>query len=152
MKGALKVGKVAQLAHVNIETIRYYERQGLIPPPPRRESGYRNYPKETVDIVNFIKRAQEVGFSLKEIANLISLRTGSDTTCGDIKRLSESKILEIEGKIQSLNRMKDELVKLVSECQENRQVHECPVLLAFGEEREGITIGNHAQTCRACPK
>ena len=133
----MTIGQVAKRAGVKIETIRYYERQRMIPPPLRSESGYRQYPEDTVARVRFIKRAQELGFSLREIAELLSLRVGPDTTCGDIKRLAEIKIAEIEGKIQSLERMRDALAKLVGTCEESRQAEECPILWAIGNEQYG---------------
>jgi MerR family mercuric resistance operon transcriptional regulator len=82
---SLTVGEVAKQANVCIETLRYYERQGLIAPPPRSVSNYRLYPEETVRRVQFIKRAQELGFSLREIAELLALRATPDTPCADIR-------------------------------------------------------------------
>lgn len=140
MKG-LTIGQVATRGGVNVETIRYYERQGLIPPPPRHESGYRQYPEDTVNRVRFIKRAQELGFSLKEVAELLSLRIGPDATCGDVKKLADVKIAEIEGKIQSLERMRDALTRLVETCDENRQAEECPILWAFGNYKMEVENG-----------
>lgn len=140
MKG-LTIGQVAKIAQVNIETIRYYERQGLLSPPPRRESGYREYPADTVDRVRFIKRAQELGFSLKEVAGLLSLRVGPDATCGDVKKLADGKIAEINGKIQSLERMRGALTRLVETCEESRQAEECPILWAFDNDRKRVDNG-----------
>lgn len=140
MKG-LTIGQVAKGVEVNIETIRYYERQGLIPLPPRRESGYRQYPEDIVNRVRFIKRAQELGFSLKEVAELLSLRVGPNTTCGDVKKVADGKITEIEGKIQSLKRMRDALMRLVETCEENRQAEECPILWEFGNDKKEVDHG-----------
>lgn len=140
MKG-LTIGQVAKGVEVNIETIRYYERQGLIPLPPRRESGYRQYPEDIVNRVRFIKRAQELGFSLKEVAELLSLRVGPNTTCGDVKKVADGKITEIERKIQSLERMRDALMRLVETCEENRQAEECPILWAFGNDKREVDHG-----------
>ncbi len=140
MKG-LTIGQVAKGVEVNIETIRYYERMGLIPLPPRRESGYRQYPEDIVNRVRFIKRAQELGFSLKEVAELLSLRVGPNTTCGDVKKVADSKITEIVGKIQSLERMRDALMRLVETCEESRQAEECPILWAFGNDKMEVDNG-----------
>lgn len=137
MKG-LTIGQVAKEVGVNIETIRYYERQGLIPLLPRRESGYRQYPEDIVNRVRFIKRAQGLGFSLKEVAELLSLRVGPNTTCGDVKKVADGKITEIEGKIHSLERMRDALVRLVETCEENRQAEDCPILWAFGNDKKEV--------------
>lgn len=136
MKG-LTIGKVAKKGEVNIETVRYYERQGLIPPPPRRESGYRQYPEDTINRLRFIKRAQELGFSLKEIAELLSLRVGPDTVCADVRKRAIAKIAEIEQKMETLQRMKEVLARLAAECEERGPVSECPILEAL-ETKEDL--------------
>lgn len=135
MKG-LTIGQVAKKAWVNIETVRYYERQKLIPLPPRRESGYRQYPEDTVNRVLFIKRAQELGFSLKEVAELLSLRVGPETTCGEIRKVAEGKIADIEGKIHALQRMKEALAKLAAGCSGRGPTSECPILEALESEED----------------
>ncbi len=129
------------MARVNIETLRYYERQGMLPSPPRSESGYRQYPEDTVNRVRFIKRAQELGFSLKEVAELLSLRVGPNATCGDVKKLADVKIAEIDGKIRTLERMKDALIQMVETCEESRQAEECPILWAFGNDKKEADNG-----------
>ncbi|HDO35560.1 MAG TPA: MerR family transcriptional regulator [Nitrospirae bacterium] len=137
----LTIGKLAKQAEVNIETIRYYERRGLIPKPPRRESGYRQYPRDTVTRIQFIKRAKELGFSLREILELLSLRVDPATTCGDVKKRAEIKIADIEEKIRTLQRMKKALMKLTVECKGRGPVSECPILEALdtkGERAEDI--------------
>lgn len=137
----LTIGQVAKMGEVNIETIRYYERQGLLPPPPRRESGYRQYPEATVNRVRFIKRTQELGFSLKEVAELLSLRVGPNTTCGDIKNMADGKIAEIDGKIRTLERMRDALTRLVETCEVSREAEECPILWAFDNDKTEVDHG-----------
>ncbi|MBI3377367.1 MAG: MerR family transcriptional regulator [Nitrospirae bacterium] len=127
----LTIGQLAKKAGVNIDTIRYYEKQGLIPKPSRRESGYRQYSQDSVKRILFIKRAKDLGFSLKEIFELLSLRLDSRTKCGDVKKRADIKIAEIEGKIQTLRRMNAALVKLVKACEENKQAGECPILEAL---------------------
>ena len=137
----LTIGKLAKQSEVNIETIRYYERRGLIPKPPRRESGYRQYPRDTVTRIQFIKRAKELGFSLREILELLSLRVDPATTCGDVKKRAEIKIADIEEKIRTLQRMKKALMKLTVECKGRGPVSECPILEALdtkGERAEDI--------------
>ncbi|MBI5212239.1 MAG: MerR family transcriptional regulator [Nitrospirae bacterium] len=130
----LTIGQIAKKVGVNIDTIRYYEKQGLIPKPSRRESGYRQYSEDSVKRILFIKRAKKLGFSLKEISELLSLRLGSSTTCGDVKKRADIKIAEIGGKIQTLQRMKAALAKLVKACEENKQAGECPILEALKEK------------------
>ncbi|MEN8262859.1 MAG: heavy metal-responsive transcriptional regulator [Nitrospirota bacterium] len=98
----LTIGKLAKRANVNIETIRYYERRGLITKPHRRDSGYREYPDETEKRILFIKRAKDLGFSLNEIDDLLSLKIDPKTTCSDIKSKAEAKISDVENKIKDL--------------------------------------------------
>lgn len=94
----LTIGQLAKRAGVNIETIRYYERRGLIPEPPRNKSGHREYSLGEVKRTEFIKRSQALGFSLKEISELLSLRMEPGTTCADVKARVETKIEDIEKK------------------------------------------------------
>lgn len=131
----LTIGQLAKEAKVNVETVRYYERRGLIPKPPRKDSGYRQYPPEAVSRIQFIKHAQELGFSLKEIAELLSLRVDPNTTCGDVKRRAESKIKEVEEKIQALQRIKRALAKLAALCRGRGPTSECPILEALDAEQ-----------------
>lgn len=132
----LTISQLAKQAHVNIETIRYYERRGLIPEPPRRESGYRQYAADTVKRITFIKRAQELGFSLKEIQDLLSLRVDPGTTGADIKRRAEAKLADIDTKLCDLKRMKTALLKLTAACRGRGPTSECPILDAL-ESRLG---------------
>ncbi|GBE12011.1 mercuric resistance operon regulatory protein [bacterium BMS3Abin13] len=127
----LTIGKLAKQAKVNIETIRYYERRGLISRPPRRESGYRQYPRDTVTRIQFIKHAKELGFSLREILELLSLRLDPAATCGDVKKRAEIKIADIGKKIWTLQRMKKALITLTMECKGSGPVRECPILEAL---------------------
>ncbi len=133
--GNLTIGQVAKKAGVNVETIRYYERRGHIPKPPRPRSGYRQYSEETVNRIQFIKRAQELGFTLKEISELLSLRVDLGTTCADVKRRAEAKIADIEEKIRTLQSIKKALTKLVSLCSGEGPTGECPIIEVL-ERRE----------------
>ena len=92
----LTIGQLAKRAKVNIQTVRYYERRGLLPEPPRRESGYRQYSLHDLARVQFIRHAKELGFSLKEIMELLSLRVDPNTTCLDVKRRTEANIFDVE--------------------------------------------------------
>lgn len=127
----LTIGQLAKNAQVNVETVRYYERRGLMPEPPRRKSGYRQYSETDIARIRFIRRAKELGFSLNEVSELLSLRVDPETTCGDIKRRADAKMAEIEGKIQALRKMKKALARLVSLCRERRSTGECPILEAL---------------------
>ncbi len=130
------IGKVAREAGVGVETIRFYERGGLIEAPPRRESGYRQYPKEIISRLRFIKRAKELGFTLKEIKELLTLRVEPDTTCDDIRRRAETKISDIEARIGTLEKMKEALLKLTLSCTGRGPVSECPIIEAM-EDKSG---------------
>ncbi len=125
----LTIGDVAKQAQVNIETLRYYERQGIVPKPPRTHSNYRLYPGDTVRRVRFVKKAQELGFSLKEIKELLSLRATRGATCLDVRRQAATKIKQIDEKILSLQAMQNALGELVRRCAARRgSLSECPIL------------------------
>jgi MerR family copper efflux transcriptional regulator len=124
----LTIGEVAELAEVHIETLRYYERRGLIEEPPRSASNYRLYPEDAVRRLRFIKRAQELGFSLKDIKELLSLRATPEAECGEIRAHAEAKIKDINEKVRALMAMKSTLSKLVTECSGEGPLTECPIL------------------------
>lgn len=132
---SLTSGQLAKETRVGVETIRYYERRGLIPKVPRRESGYRQYPQDMVLRIRFIKRAQELGFSLKEISELLSLRVDPNTTCADVRKRAEVKVADVDEKIQILQRMRRVLVKLIRRCQGRGPTSECPILEALASEK-----------------
>ncbi len=129
------IGKTARQAGVGVETIRFYERKGLIAAPPRRSSGYRQYPPETVQRLRFIKHAKDLGFSLQEIGELLELRVAPGTTCGHIKRRAETKIADIDGRIRSLQRMRRALKRLAAACDGKAPVRECPILDALDDAK-----------------
>ena len=129
--GSLTIGQLAKRAEVNIETIRYYERIGLIPNPRRTESGYREYSDETTKRILFIKRAKDLGFSLKEVDELLSLKITPGITCSDVKNKAEEKIADIDGKINILKRMKRTLIKVTKTCSGAGPATECPILEAL---------------------
>jgi MerR family transcriptional regulator, copper efflux regulator len=122
------IGEVAELAKVHIETLRYYERRGLIEEPPRSASNYRLYPEDAVRRLRFIKRAQELGFSLKDIKELLSLRAAPQAECGEIRAHAEAKIKDINEKIGALMAMKSALSNLVTECSGEGSLTDCPIL------------------------
>jgi MerR family mercuric resistance operon transcriptional regulator len=111
--------------------MRFYEREGLVPEPPRTASGYRQYPEETVSRIRFIKRAKDLGFTLKEIKELLSLRASPRSQCADVKRRAEAKIKDIEQRVQDLQRMKEALARLTAACEGRGPVTECPLLKAL---------------------
>jgi MerR family transcriptional regulator, copper efflux regulator len=124
----LTIGEVAERAKVHLETLRYYERRGLVASPPRSSANYRLYPKDAVRRVRFIKRAQELGFSLNEIKELLSLRAAPEAGCAAVRAHAEAKIRDIDEKISSLTAMKSGLAKLVAECSGEGPLTDCPIL------------------------
>ena len=133
----LSIGEVAEQARVHIETLRYYERRGLIERPPRSVSNYRLYPEDAVRRVRFIKRAQELGFSLKDIKELLFLRAAPGAECGEIRRHAEAKIKDIDGKIHALMAMKSTLSTLVVACSGQGPLTECPILEPLDTKETG---------------
>ena len=131
---SLTIGRLAQKVGINLETVRFYERRGLLPKPPRSASGYRLFSAEAVRRLKFIKRAQELGFSLSEIRELLALRISPRTTSTEIRRRTEAKIADIEGKIKSLDSMRKSLVKLAHSCSGCEPLSECPILESLDRE------------------
>ena len=129
--GTLTIGQLAQHAGVGVETVRFYEREGLISEPPRRPSGYRDYPPETVTRIVFIRRAKELGFSLKEISELLELRVRPRRNCAHVKQRADAKITDIDAKIGSLRRMRRALKSLAKACEERTPTTECPILASL---------------------
>lgn len=130
----LTTGEVARKANVGLETIRFYEREGLIESPARHPSGYRAYPPETVARVRFIRTAKDLGFSLKEIRELLSLRVDPVRSCEEMRTISESKITDIDERIRALQRIRRTLRKLVVACEKKEPTSECPILESLGRE------------------
>lgn len=135
---ALKSSALAELGGVNLQTIRFYEREGLLPIPPRLKSGYRVFPETAVHRVRFIKRAQELGFSLKEVRDLLSIQIDPAKDCLDVQRMAKAKVADIESKIGTLQSMRLVLSKLAEACPGCGPSSECPILECMN------TGGGHA--------
>jgi Hg(II)-responsive transcriptional regulator len=127
----MTIGHVARQAGVGVETSRFYEREGLIDEPAHRNSGYRQYSHEVVKRIQFIKRAKALGFSLKEIQELLALRIDPGSTCADVKKRAEAKIADVEHKIADLLQMQRALVKVTSLWHEDSSLNTCPILDAL---------------------
>ncbi len=112
----LHIGEVAARAEVNVQTLRYYERRGLLDEPERSRSGYRRYPLETVRLIKFIKRAQELGFTLTDVEDLLRLRQVRRRDRQRIRALAEEKVRDVDEKIRQLKSIRDALGKLVDSC------------------------------------
>ncbi|MBI2071041.1 MAG: heavy metal-responsive transcriptional regulator [Elusimicrobia bacterium] len=128
MSESLTIGKVAKLGGVNIQTVHYYERRGILFPDDRRDSGYRLYNEEAVQKLRFIKNAQALGFTLKEIEGLLKLRVSHRARCGDVKRKAETKLRSVREKIASLKAMEKTLLGLVRTCRIKATTDRCPIL------------------------
>jgi MerR family Zn(II)-responsive transcriptional regulator of zntA len=128
----LTIGKLATLAETSTDTLRYYEREGLIKPADRTESGYRLYDKDSARRIHFIKQAQHCGFTLTEIRDLLVLRTRDAACCGDVRNRAIEKKLQLEHKIKAMKSMSKALDHLIAECIDEAQpVGECTILAAL---------------------
>ncbi len=130
---SLTIGQVAKHAGVGVETLRFYEREGLIEKPNRRPSGYREYQPNAVKRVHFIRQAKGLGFTLKEIAELLSLQVNPESTCADVRLHAHRKIADAEEKIRSLTQMKLALERLASHCRGEGPTSGCTILEEIGE-------------------
>jgi Hg(II)-responsive transcriptional regulator len=132
----LRIGEVASGAGVNIQTLRYYERRGLLAAPDRTAAGYREFPSETVRLVRFIKRAQDLGFTLREIDELIALRDARGRKRREARALAEAKVRDIERKLAQLQAMRSALQTMVERCACRDGRPTCPILEALDEAQD----------------
>lgn len=132
----LSSGQVAEHAGIGVEALRFYERKGLVPEPPRSRNGYRRFPPETVGRIRFIRRAQEVGFSLRETAELLALRVDPEVDCADVRRRALAKLREVEEKIRDLERVRVTLSDLADACVHRQASAECPILEALEPQED----------------
>jgi MerR family mercuric resistance operon transcriptional regulator len=126
----LTIGRLAKAAEVNVETIRYYQRVGLVVEPVKPLEGFRVYPGETINRIRFIKRAQKLGFSLQDIAHLLELGEGQ---CNDVREQAETKLRQIEAQIKDLQSMRKTLKKLITECNTDNESGRCPIVQSLTE-------------------
>ena len=130
----LTIGQVAKRSGIGIETIRFYERQGLLQEPQRKDSGYRQFTEEVLARIRFIRRAKELGFSLREIGELLAIQDDPDATRANVKKHASSKLVDIEAKILDLQRMRRALKKLLAECPGHGPLRGCPILDSLNHE------------------
>ena len=130
----LTIGQLAAQGGVHLETIRYYERRGLLPHPPRTGSGYRAFSGEAVRRVRFIKRAQALGFSLREIEELLALRAQRGRSCVGMQAKAEAKIADMDAKLRHLRAMRGALIRLVAICARRGTTKACPILESLETE------------------
>lgn len=131
---SMRRGELAKKTNLGAETLRYYEKVGLLSPPPRTPSGYRKYPESAVARIHFIQSAKRLGFSLNQILELLQLREKKDNICSEVQERASHKLQEIEQKILELQSIKDELEELVHGCTGKNMVKDCTILNTLGRE------------------
>ena len=130
------IGQLAARTDVSVETIRFYERTGLLDQPPRPEAGYRRYPEDARRRLAFIRKAKALGFTLNEILELLALSTGSEASCGNVEETATVSIKRIEEQIRALSQMQRALGKLVAECRDGEPNGDCPIIRALEEAED----------------
>src|SRR5690606_2632384 len=128
---SLSIGQVAKGAGVGVETVRFYEREGLVPAPKRRPSGYRQYAADTVRRIHFVQAAKELGFTLREIRELLNLRVTVGRKCADVRKLAHEKLAAVDAKLTELQRMRAALAELAASCIDKGPTRECALLDAL---------------------
>lgn len=127
----LGIGEVARGAGIGVETVRFYEKEGLLPKPARRPSGYRQYEPDVVQRIRFVQSAKSLGFTLKEIRELLSLRVTRGKTCADVKLRALAKLADVDAKLTELQRMREALARLADSCSGAGPTSTCPLLDAL---------------------
>lgn len=140
MSKSLTIGQIARQSRVPIETIRYYERRGLLPDPPRTESGYRLYGAESASRLRFIKQAKALGFTLAETRELLALRVDAKTSCDEVRHRAEGKAADVAEKIRSLQAIQGALKELITACAQGGPKGECPFLASLEQHLPGIAL------------
>lgn len=128
----ITIGAVARQAGIGIDTIRYYEREGLLPKPQRRASGYRDYDGGAVERLRFIRRAKDLGFTLEDIRELLALSTDRERGVKSVRQRAEVRLAEVERRIRELQRVKRGLKQLIDACPGHGALEHCPILRALG--------------------
>ncbi len=132
----LTIGQLAKQVGVNVQTVRYYERRRLLSPAARKTSGYRLYGDDALKRLRFIKNAQGLGFTLKEIADLLNLRVISTARCGDVQRKAQAKLAQVVAKVRDLRALARALEGLIRDCHAGQPTDRCPILRSLEDERK----------------
>lgn len=138
----ISIGQLAKAASVGVETVRFYERKGLLDVPARKDSGYRQYDTDAVERLKFIRRAQQVGFTLREIQDLISLRDDPDARRADVRDRATGKIADIDAKVRDLLAMRESLVNLLEACEGDGPASGCSIIMALGDQSRPNELGD----------
>ena len=128
------IGKLSETTGISIDTIRYYEQIGLLKEAQRKDSGFRLFNKNDIKRLNFIRKAKGLGFSLKEIKELLILRVDKETACDDVRESAQIKLKAIKKKIHELNQIKVALAKLINQCEASIPTNDCPIIEALDDE------------------
>ena len=136
MATELTIGRLAKQVGVNVQTVRYYERRKLLPPTSRMPSGYRLYGNEALRRLQFIRNAQALGFTLREIAELLALRVGSAARCGEVQKKARAKLVQVASKIDDLQALARALNSLIRACRVGRPTGHCPILMSLEDETQ----------------
>ncbi|MDX1639866.1 MAG: MerR family transcriptional regulator, partial [Balneolaceae bacterium] len=131
-----KIGEVAKRCSVNKETVRYYERRDLIEKPERRRSGYRIFTRKHIEQITFIKRAQQLGFTLTEIQELLELRLNQVTACDEMRGKARQKLEDVRGKMDDLQRIESVLNDLITACESGGETEDCVILRSLEGKTE----------------
>lgn len=131
----MKIGELARRCDVNIDTIRYYERAGLLPEPDRLASGYRRYQTSDIDRLRFVRRAKTLGFTLGEIRELLALSDHRDEDMGELKTAATAKLIDVEARLAELTRIRDGLRTMVESCPGHGALTQCPILNALTSDQ-----------------
>jgi len=132
----LSTAKLAKEGGVNVETIRYYERHGLLPKAPRTTSGYRKFSGDYVIRLRFIRHAQELGFTLKEVKELLAIRVKPGSSCADVRRKTEGKVADVDEKIRHLQAIRQALIRMTATCTGRGPLTNCSILEALNGQGE----------------
>lgn len=124
----MQIGEIAKMAGVNVQTLRYYEKRGILKPVSVKESGYRLYSKDATKSVSFIKHAQELGFSLGEIKDLLDLRVPSESRCQKVRNRAMEKLSNVQEKLKMLRKIEKTLKVLIKDCEANKTSNSCPII------------------------
>ena len=130
----MRIGQIAKETGLNVQSIRFYEREGLLPSVDRSTSGYRIYQKDSIKRIQFIKHAQDVGFSLKEISELLSLKVNPDGSCNMVQQIAAEKLKQLDERLESIRRMKLTLSSMMDMCDEGLPARACPILEALDND------------------
>ena len=142
MGSHLTIGRLARAVGVNVQTVRYYERRTLLAADARRPSGYRLFGEDALKRLRFIKNAQGLGFTLREISELLELRVSSTARCGDVQRKAQDKLAHVQTKIRDLRALDRALQRLIRACQSGQPTDRCPILrsLENGKRRDAARM------------